>query len=102
MTEQGETPAGATPAASAQAAAPASPDMRALVEEIARMLVDAPDEVSVSQQEKGEGVVLQLAVAPNDLGKVIGKQGRTARSIRTLLAAASMKFNRRYSLEIVE
>ena len=49
-----------------------------------------------------EAVVVQLVVAPNDLGKVIGKQGRTARSIRTLLGAASMKFHKRYTLEIVE
>ncbi len=76
--------------------------MRALVEEIARALVDEPDHVAVSQQDKGDGIVLQLTVAPGDLGKVIGKQGRTARSIRTLLGAASMKFHKRYTLEIIE
>ena len=76
--------------------------MRALVEDIAKVLVDEPDQVSVNTSEKGDGIVLQLAVSPNDLGKVIGKQGRTARSIRTLLAAASMKFHKRYTLEIIE
>ena len=76
--------------------------MRALVEEIARALVDAPDNVAVSQQDKGDGIVLQLTVAPGDLGKVIGKQGRTARSIRTILGAAGMKLNRRFTLEILE
>jgi len=77
-------------------------DMRALVEEIAKVLVDKPDEVAVNAIDKGEAMVLQLSVAPDDLGKVIGKQGRTARSIRTLLAAASMKYQRRYTLEILE
>lgn len=77
-------------------------DMRLLVEEIAKTLVDAPDQVSVSAVDDADGIVLELRVAPNDLGKVIGKQGRTARSIRTILAAASMKYKRRYSLEIIE
>ena len=76
--------------------------MRALVEDIAKALVDAPDQVSVQAVERDEATVLELKVAPGDLGKVIGKQGRTARSIRTLLAAASMKFHRRYTLEILE
>ena len=77
-------------------------DMRALVEDIAKALVDQPDQVSVQAVERDEATVLELKVAPGDLGKVIGKQGRTARSIRTLLAAASMKFHRRYTLEILE
>jgi predicted RNA-binding protein YlqC (UPF0109 family) len=77
-------------------------DMRALVEQIAKALVDAPDEVSVEAAENGDGTVLELHVAPGDLGKVIGKQGRTARSIRTILGAASMKAKRRYTLEILE
>jgi uncharacterized protein len=77
-------------------------DMRALVEQIAKALVDAPDDVSVSASDDGDGTVLELHVAPGDLGKVIGKQGRTARSIRTILGAASMKAKRRYTLEILE
>jgi uncharacterized protein len=76
-------------------------DMRALVEQIARALVDEPEQVSV-QAVDGETTVLELRVAPNDLGKVIGKQGRTARSIRTILGAAGMKLHKRYTLEILE
>ena len=79
-----------------------SGDMRALVEDIAKALVDQPDQVSVQAVERDEATVLELKVASGDLGKVIGKQGRTARSIRTLLAAASMKFHKRYTLEILE
>lgn len=77
-------------------------EMRTLVEEIAKVLVDAPDQVSVTPVDEDEGTVLELRVAPDDLGKVIGKQGRTARSLRTILGAASMKFHERYSLEIIE
>jgi len=76
--------------------------MKQLVEDIAKALVDLPEEVSVSQVEGEQVTVLELRVAPSDLGKVIGKQGRTARSIRTLLAAAGMKLNRRFTLEILE
>ena len=78
--------------------------MKELVEEIAKALVDQPDEVQVSERElPGEqGTVLELRVAPDDVGKVIGKQGRTARSIRTLLAAVGTKLNRRFTLEIAE
>ncbi len=77
-------------------------DMRALVEQIAQALVDAPDQVQVTAVEDGDVTVLELRVAPTDLGKVIGKQGRTAKSIRTILGAASMKLKKRYTLEIVE
>lgn len=77
-------------------------DMRTLVEQIAHALVDAPGEVQVTAVENGDATVLELRVAQADLGKVIGKQGRTAKSIRTILGAASMKFKRRYTLEIVE
>lgn len=78
--------------------------MKELVEEIAKALVDQPDDVQVTERElPGEqGTVLELRVAPEDLGKVIGKQGRTARSIRSLLAAAGTKSNQRYTLEIAE
>lgn len=77
-------------------------DMRMLVEQIAQALVDAPGEVKVEAVEDGDATVLELRVAQTDLGKVIGKQGRTAKSIRTILGAASMKFKKRYMLEIVE
>jgi uncharacterized protein len=77
-------------------------DMRLLVEEIAKALVDEPEQVQVSAVEGEQSTVLELRVAPNDLGKVIGKQGRTARSIRTILGAASMKLKKRFTLEILE
>ncbi len=77
-------------------------DMRLLVEQIAQALVDAPGEVKVDAVEDGDATVLELRVAQTDLGKVIGKQGRTAKSIRTILGAASMKLKKRYTLEIVE
>lgn len=77
-------------------------DMRALVEQIAKALVDEPEQVSVQAVEGEQGTVLELRVGPNDLGKVIGKQGRTARSLRTILGAAGMKLHRRITLEILE
>jgi len=77
-------------------------DMRMLVEQIAQALVDAPAEVKVEAVEDGDATVLELRVAQTDLGKVIGKQGRTAKSIRTILGAASMKLKRRYTLDIIE
>ena len=76
--------------------------MKQLVEDIAKALVDLPEEVNVRELSGEQVTVLELKVAPTDLGKVIGKQGRTARSIRTLIGAASMKLNRRYTLEILE
>ena len=76
--------------------------MKELIEDIAKALVDIPEEVSVRVVEGEQVTVLELRVAASDLGKVIGKQGRTARSIRTLLGAAGMKLNRRFTLEILE
>ncbi len=76
--------------------------IKELVEEIAKALVDLPEEVSVREVLGEQVTILELKVAQSDLGKVIGKQGRTARSIRTLLGAAGMKLNRRYTLEILE
>ncbi|HZL56221.1 MAG TPA: KH domain-containing protein [Bryobacteraceae bacterium] len=76
--------------------------MKQLIEDIAKALVDIPEEVEVFTVEGEQTTVLELKVAPSDLGKVIGKQGRTARSIRTIVGAASMKLNRRYTLEILE
>jgi predicted RNA-binding protein YlqC (UPF0109 family) len=77
-------------------------DMRMLVEQIAQALVDAPNDVQVTAVDGDQATVLELRVAAGDLGKVIGKQGRTAKSIRTILGAASMKLKKRYTLEIIE
>jgi uncharacterized protein len=76
--------------------------MKQLIEDIAKALVDIPEEVAVHVVEGEQVTVLELRVAASDLGKVIGKQGRTARSIRTILGAAGMKLNRRFTLEILE
>lgn len=76
--------------------------IKELVEDIAKALVDEPERVAVREVAGQQTTVLELKVAPEDLGKVIGKQGRTARSIRTLLGAAGMKLNRRFTLEILE
>ena len=77
-------------------------EMRSLVLQIAKALVDISEDVNLEVVEKETGSVLRLRVAPEDTGKVIGKQGRTARSIRTILAACSMKYHHHYSLEIIE
>ena len=77
-------------------------EMRQLVSEIARVLVDLPEEVVVEALADADATMLRLRVAPTDIGKVIGKQGRTARSLRTILSAASMKFHHRFSLDILE
>jgi predicted RNA-binding protein YlqC (UPF0109 family) len=76
--------------------------MRALIEFIARSVVDHPDQVQVNEVARDSAAVLELRVAKDDLGKVIGKNGRTARAMRTLLAAASTKTNTRAVLEILE
>lgn len=76
--------------------------MKELVEMIAKSLVDNPEKVQVSQLEGEQTTILELKVAQEDLGKVIGKQGRTARAIRIILGAAGMKMKRRFNLEIIE
>jgi predicted RNA-binding protein YlqC (UPF0109 family) len=76
--------------------------MKELIEQIAKALVDNPDQVTVNPIEGEQTTVLELRVAQSDLGKVIGKQGRTARSIRTILSAAGMKLKKRFTLEILE
>jgi predicted RNA-binding protein YlqC (UPF0109 family) len=76
--------------------------MRELVEAIAKALVDHPDDVQVKAVDGEQVTVLELRVHPTDLGKVIGRQGRTAKSIRTILGAAGMKIRKRLSLEILE
>jgi predicted RNA-binding protein YlqC (UPF0109 family) len=91
MIEQGNLPDGAS-----------SQRMKDLIEGLAMALVDSPDSVSVEVLPEAACTVLRLRVAVSDIGKVIGKQGRTARSIRTILSAASMKLQHRFSLDIVE
>ncbi|HPR62594.1 MAG TPA: KH domain-containing protein [Thermoanaerobaculia bacterium] len=76
--------------------------MRQLIEQIVKLLVDKPDDVEVNELEGEQTTVLELKVAKEDLGKVIGKQGRTARALRTILNAAGMKINKRYVLQIIE
>ena len=76
--------------------------MKQLILEIVQALVDQPEDVSVEMIEDRDSTVIRLVVAHNDIGKVIGKQGRTARSLRTILGAASMKLHRRFALDIVE
>ena len=76
--------------------------MKELIYYIAQALVDNPDEVAVSEVEGSQTSVLELKVAKEDLGKVIGKQGRTARAMRTILGAASAKIRKRTVLEIIE
>jgi len=77
-------------------------EMKALIEYIAKVLVDYPEEVSVTELEGKQTSVIELRVAKDDLGKVIGKQGRTARAMRTILGAASTKIKKRAVLEILE
>jgi len=76
--------------------------LQTLITDIARALVDKADAVDVRAIEENGSVVFRLSVAPEDIGKVIGKQGRTARSLRTILGAASMKSHARVTLDIVE
>lgn len=76
--------------------------MKELVEYIARSLVTNPDAVKVTEKKGEHGIVLELSVAPDDMGKIIGKQGRIARSIRTVLKAYATKNKEKVSLVIVE
>lgn len=76
--------------------------MKDLIKHIAQSLVDNPDQVEVAEVEGNQTSVLELKVAKEDLGKVIGKQGRTARAMRTILSAASAKIKKRTVLEIIE
>ncbi len=76
--------------------------MRELIEDIARALVDNPEQVSVTEIKGEQTIVLELRVAQPDIGKVIGRNGRTARSIRTILGAVGMKLHKRFVLEILD
>ena len=75
--------------------------MKELVEVVAKALVDHPDEVVVTEKNEGRNTVIELHVAASDMGKVIGKQGRIAKAIRSVVKAASSKENRRVDVEIV-
>ena len=77
-------------------------DVKILIEHVTKVLVDAPDQVSVNQVEEDGETVLELTVAESDVGKVIGRSGRTARALRALLSAAGSKAHKRYTLEILE
>lgn len=77
-------------------------ELKVLIEEMAKALVDKPEEVSVTEIEGEQTTVVELKVAKDDLGKIIGKQGRTARSLRTIVGAASTKIRKRLVLEIIE
>ena len=76
--------------------------MKDLIREIAQALVDRPEKVTVSEVEGGQTLIIELKVAKEDIGKIIGKQGRTAQAIRTILSAASGKAKKRIVLEILE
>lgn len=76
--------------------------MEELIEFVARSLVDDAEAVNTHVYERGDQTIVELEVAQNDLGKVIGRQGRTARAMRTLLSAAGVKARRRYTLDIVD
>ena len=75
--------------------------MKELVEVIAKALVEHPDEVTVTQKEEGKHITIELHVAASDMGKVIGKQGRIAKAIRSVVKAASSKDNKRVDVEII-
>ena len=80
----------------------ANGDVRALIEQIARSLVEAPDQVVTDVYEDGDETVVELEVAPTDIGRVIGRQGRVVRAMRTVLGAVGVKQDKFYALEIVE
>jgi len=76
--------------------------MKQLLEHIARALVDEPDKVEVKQVESDRLIIIELRVAESDMGKVIGKQGRIAKAIRTVVSAAAVKENKKVVVEIVQ
>ena len=75
--------------------------MKELVEVIAKALVDNPDEVTVTEKESGKNLTIELHVAPSDMGKVIGKQGRIAKAIRTVVKAAALEDNKKVDVDII-
>jgi predicted RNA-binding protein YlqC (UPF0109 family) len=100
VTEGSEAPAGGAGAGAGDATK--APPLRELVLFLARSLVEHPDEVEVQEIEEPDALVFELKVAESDLGRVIGRQGRTAKALRTVLSAASAKTRRRAILEIIE
>jgi predicted RNA-binding protein YlqC (UPF0109 family) len=108
MTDHADNPSNEAAATATESrTAPAEPaanvNLAALVTEVVKYLVDSPDEVRVEEFKEGSrNIVLELEVAQKDVGKVIGKQGRTIRSLRNLLDAAASKLNTRATLEIIE
>ena len=76
--------------------------MTKLVEAIAKSLVDNPEAVNVTETEGSQGTVIELRVAPDDMGKVIGKQGRIAKALRTVVKAAAIKENKKVTVEIIK
>lgn len=76
--------------------------MKELVEVIAKSLVDNPDEVVVTETESGDSVLVELKVSPSDMGKVIGRQGRIAKAIRSVVKAASSKYDKKVVVEILQ
>ena len=79
-----------------------APNPKALIEHVAKALVNAPDQVFVEEVDEGEELVMELEVAEDDMGRVIGKSGKIARALRNVLRAAGDKAGRRYELEILE
>jgi predicted RNA-binding protein YlqC (UPF0109 family) len=79
-----------------------SPNPKALVEHVAKVLVNAPDQVFIEEVDEGDELVVELEVAEDDMGRVIGKSGKIARAMRNVLRAAGEKAGRRYELEILE
>jgi uncharacterized protein len=79
-----------------------TPNPKALIEHVARVLVNAPDQVIVEEVDEGDELVVELEVAEDDMGRVIGKSGKIARAMRNLLHAMGEKSGRRYELEILE
>ena len=75
--------------------------MKELVEVVAKALVENPDEVVVTERTEGRNIIIELHVAPSDMGKVIGKQGRIAKAIRAVVKAASTRENKRVDVEII-
>src|SRR5690349_12114832 len=84
------------------AVSPRKPDVRTLIEQVVKMLVDEPNEVFVDENRRGGTLEIDVEVAQKDIGKIIGKQGRTIRALRTLADAAAGKQNLRCSLELIE
>src|SRR4051812_48917566 len=102
MSSQATGGTGAGPGAGISSSGKKLSELSKMIEYMARMLVDLPDQVEVNEIEGENTTVIELKVAKEDLGKIIGKQGRTARAVRTVLNGASTKLRKRTVLEIIE